>query len=169
MRRGATPQQAAGELRGWLADLINQRLMRAPDAAVVNYVRVLVKAIQALEQNDPQLCFRFLYPQVSGGANLVATFSPAPNAEDAAATISPSTSLRRGAICSVLWRRSIKSGDISCSSSICQRIRRSTTRRCAPCRSISTARFSHCRTSRRPICCVKWWHFPADGQKMSAQ
>lgn len=85
MRRGATPQQAAGELRGWLADLINQRLMRAPDAAVVNYVRVSVKAMQALEQRDPQLCFRFLYPQVSGGVNLVATLSPALNAEDAAA------------------------------------------------------------------------------------
>ncbi|MCM3444875.1 hypothetical protein, partial [Metabacillus halosaccharovorans] len=37
LRSGEMPQQATGELRGWLADLINQRLMRAPDAAVVNY------------------------------------------------------------------------------------------------------------------------------------
>lgn len=85
VRRGETPQQAAGELRGWLADVINQRLMRAPDSAVVNYIRVSVSAMQALGQRDPQLCFRFLYPQVSGGVNLVTTLSPSLNAQDAAA------------------------------------------------------------------------------------
>jgi hypothetical protein len=85
LRRGETPQQAAGELRGWLADVINQRLMRAPDSAVVNYIRVSVSAMQALGQRDPQLCFRFLYPQVSGGVNLVNTLSPSLNAQDAAA------------------------------------------------------------------------------------
>ncbi|MDT0177518.1 hypothetical protein Q9R34_15925 [Enterobacter sp. BRE11] len=85
LRSGEPPQQATGELRGWLADLINQRLMRAPDAAVVNYIRASLKAMQALGQRDPQLCFRFLYPQVSGGVNLAKTLSPALNAQDAAA------------------------------------------------------------------------------------
>lgn len=85
LRRGEAPQQAAGELRGWLADLINQRVMRAPDAAVVNYIRASVSVMQALGQRDPQLCFRFLYPQVSGGVNLAKTLSPTLNAQDAAA------------------------------------------------------------------------------------
>ncbi|WP_312064043.1 hypothetical protein [Pantoea septica] len=85
LRRGEAPQQAAGELRGWLADLINQRVMRAPDAAVVNYIRASVNVMQALGQRDPQLCFRFLYPQVSGGVNLAKTLSPTLNAQDAAA------------------------------------------------------------------------------------
>ena len=85
LRRGETPQQATGELRGWLADLINQRLMRAPDAAVGNYIRVSVSAMQALGQRDPRLCFRFLYPQVNGGVNLTKTLSPTLNAQEAAA------------------------------------------------------------------------------------
>ncbi|MEZ3499357.1 hypothetical protein [Pantoea sp. KPR_PJ] len=85
VRSGEAPAQAVGELRGWLADVINQRLMRAPDAAVVNYVRVSVKAMQALGQRDPQLCFRFLFPQVSGGVNLATSLSPALNAQDAEA------------------------------------------------------------------------------------
>ena len=85
LRRGEAPLQAAGELRGWLADLINQRVMRAPDAAVVNYIRASVNVMQALGQRDPQLCFRFLYPQVSGGVNLAKTLSPTLNAQDAAA------------------------------------------------------------------------------------
>lgn len=86
LRLGESPQQATGELRGWLADIINQRLMRAPDGAVVSYIRVSVNEMQALGRHDPQLCFRFLYPQVSGGINLVKTLPPALNAQDAAAT-----------------------------------------------------------------------------------
>lgn len=85
VRQGETPQQATGELRGWLADLINQRLMRAPDAVVINYIRVSVDAMQALGKRDSQLCFRFLYPQVSGGVNLAKTLPSALNTQDAEA------------------------------------------------------------------------------------
>ncbi|RPE02183.1 hypothetical protein BBB56_07755 [Candidatus Pantoea deserta] len=84
LRQGEAPPQAAGELRGWLADVINQRLMRAPDAAVVNYIGVSVDVMQALGKRDPQLCFRFLYPQVSGGVNLVKTL-PSLNTREAEA------------------------------------------------------------------------------------
>lgn len=85
IRQGEDPSRATGELRGWLMDVINQRLMRAPDHVVVNYIRVSVQEMQALDRRDPRLCFRFLYPQVSGGVNLVKTLSPALNAADALA------------------------------------------------------------------------------------
>ncbi|MDL4914460.1 MAG: hypothetical protein QRY16_11900 [Enterobacterales bacterium endosymbiont of Blomia tropicalis] len=84
-RMGESPQQALGELRGWLANVINRRLMRAPDAAVVKYIAVSVQEMQALNNIDPQLCFRYLYPQVNGGVNLEKTLSPALNQQDAQA------------------------------------------------------------------------------------
>ena len=85
IRAGESAQQATGELRGWLAEVINQRLMRAPDAAVVNYIRVSVQEMQALNKINAQLCFRYLYPQVNGGVNLIKTLSPALNQLDAQA------------------------------------------------------------------------------------
>lgn len=84
-RAGESPQQAIGGLRGWLADVINQRLMRASDKAVVNYIDVSVQEMQALNQRDPQLCFRYLYPQVSGGVNVENTLSAELNQLDAQA------------------------------------------------------------------------------------
>lgn len=73
---GVPADQALGELRGWLMDLVNQRMARADDATLVNYLRVSVDEMQALQQSEPQRCFRFLYPQVNGGINLQQTLSP---------------------------------------------------------------------------------------------
>ena len=73
---GVPAEQALGEMRGWLMDLINQRMARADDETLVNYLRVSVEEMQALQQPDPQRCFRFLYPQVNGGINLQQVLSP---------------------------------------------------------------------------------------------
>lgn len=73
---GVPADQALGELRGWLMDLVNQRMARADDATLVNYLRVSVEEMQALQQPEPQRCFRFLYPQVNGGINLQQALSP---------------------------------------------------------------------------------------------
>lgn len=85
VRAGEPVEQATGELRGWLLDVINQRLMRATDAAVVNYIGVSVEEMQALNALDPGLCFRFLYPQVNGGVNLVKILPPSLNHKEAGA------------------------------------------------------------------------------------
>lgn len=85
VRAGEPVEQATGELRGWLIDVVNQRLMRGTDAAVVNYIRVSVEEMQALNAQDAGLCFRFLYPQVNGGVNLVKTLTPSLNQKEAEA------------------------------------------------------------------------------------
>jgi len=72
-------------MRGWLMDLVNQRLTRASDAAIIDYIRVSVEEMQALQQQEPQRCFRFLYPQVNGGVNLQQVLSPELNQRDAQA------------------------------------------------------------------------------------
>lgn len=82
MAQGKTPEQATGELRGWLINIVNQRLMRAPDKPVVGYVQTSVTVMQTLSQRDRELCFRFLYPQVSGGVNLSDTLPPALAAQE---------------------------------------------------------------------------------------
>ncbi|HBZ16001.1 MAG TPA: hypothetical protein DEO73_09595 [Pantoea sp.] len=82
---GVPADQALGDMRGWLMDLVNQRLTRAPDTAILNYVRVSVEEMQALQQQEPQRCFRFLYPQVNGGVNLQQVLSPELNQRDAQA------------------------------------------------------------------------------------
>ncbi|MDE1188521.1 MAG: hypothetical protein PW844_18920 [Pantoea sp.] len=82
---GVPPDEALGEMRGWLLDLVNQRLMRASDAAIINYISVSVEEMKALQQQDAQTCFRFLYPQVIGGINLQRMLSPALNQRDAQA------------------------------------------------------------------------------------
>ena len=82
---GEPVKQATGELRGWLIDVINQRLMRGTDRAVINYIAVSVEEMQALNARDPSLCFRFLYPQVNGGVNLVNILPPSLNHKEAEA------------------------------------------------------------------------------------
>jgi len=83
IREGEPADKATGELRGWLIEVINQRLMRGTDAAVVDYISVSVEEMRALNQIDPGLCFRYLYPQVSGGINLQTTLPPSLNRKEA--------------------------------------------------------------------------------------
>ncbi|NIF20895.1 MULTISPECIES: hypothetical protein [Pantoea] len=82
LQKGESAEQAMGELRGWLTDVMNQRMAKADDATVHHYVSVAVQEMQALQQKDPLLCFRFLYPQVSGGVNLEQVLSPQLNQLD---------------------------------------------------------------------------------------
>ncbi|BAN97008.1 hypothetical protein E05_22420 [Plautia stali symbiont] len=74
LAEGVPAEQALGDMRGWLIDLVNQRMACASDAAIINYIRVSVQ--------DTQRCFRFLYPQVSGGVNLQQVLSPELNQRD---------------------------------------------------------------------------------------
>lgn len=84
-QEGIPAEQALGELRGWLMDLVNQRMARADDDKLLNYLRVSVEEMEALQQSEPQRCFRFLYPQVNGGINLQQALSPALYQRDALA------------------------------------------------------------------------------------
>ena len=82
LAEGVPADQALGDMRGWLMDLVNQRMTRASDEAIIHYIRISVQEMQALQQQDTQRCFRFLYPQVSGGVNLQQVLPPALNQQD---------------------------------------------------------------------------------------
>ena len=58
----------AGHMRGWLMDLVNQRMARASDAAIINHIRVSGRRCRRHSSRMYSACFRF-YPQVSGGVN----------------------------------------------------------------------------------------------------
>lgn len=85
IRQGDSVPVAVGQLRGMLADVINQRLGRATDQAVIHYVSVSVDEMQALDKISTEQCFRFLFPQVDGGVNLMTVLPPSMNAQDSAA------------------------------------------------------------------------------------
>jgi len=69
LKEGGNEAEAQQRLRPDLADLLNQRLAYASDSDVVAYMRISVEEMMVLRQKDPNLCFKFLFPQVSGGIN----------------------------------------------------------------------------------------------------
>ena len=85
VREGNSAPVALGQLRGMLVDVINQRIGRASDDAVIHYVSMSVDEMKTLDHLSSDACFRFLYPQVEGGVNLMQLLPPALNTEDAQA------------------------------------------------------------------------------------
>ena len=79
---GHSQQQAIGEVRGQLTELVNLRIVKADDNAVTNYIAVAVQEMQALNKISAESCYRFLYPQVSGGINIGLLLSPQMNQAD---------------------------------------------------------------------------------------
>ncbi|GLR10590.1 hypothetical protein COO59_17665 [Mixta theicola] len=71
LRAGVSPSLAFGHLRAMLTDLLNQRIGRAGDAAINSYIAVSLQQMESLRARNVQLCFRFLFPQVNGGVNLI--------------------------------------------------------------------------------------------------
>ena len=43
LQQGISAERALGDLRGWLADIVNKRMTRASDDAVIAYVQVSVE------------------------------------------------------------------------------------------------------------------------------
>ncbi|WP_241575391.1 hypothetical protein [Rosenbergiella nectarea] len=79
---GHSQQQAIGEVRGQLTELVNLRIVKADDRAVTGYIAVAVQEMQALNKISAESCYRFLYPQVSGGVNIGELLSPQMNQVD---------------------------------------------------------------------------------------
>lgn len=69
VRAGIPAEKAIGQLRPLLADLLNQRIGRADDASIISYMQLSVSQMRSLRQQSGDLCFRFLFPQISGGIN----------------------------------------------------------------------------------------------------
>jgi len=79
---GHSQLQAIGEVRGQLTELVNLRIVKADDLAVTDYITVAVQEMQALNAVSAESCYRFLYPQVSGGVNIGTLLSPKMNQAD---------------------------------------------------------------------------------------
>lgn len=67
---GETEKQALARLRPMLADLLNQRIPYASPAQLHAYMAVSLEEMKAIRAKSPDLCFRFLFPQVEGGVNI---------------------------------------------------------------------------------------------------
>lgn len=70
LKAGVAEQQAFDQLRPLAADLLNRRVNSATDADLIRYMTVSLQEMTLLRQKDPDLCFRFLFPQIHGGINL---------------------------------------------------------------------------------------------------
>lgn len=80
--KGHSQEQAMGEVRGQLTELVNLRIVKADDSTVTRYIAVAVSEMQALNKISAESCYRFLYPQVSGGINIGTMLSPQMNQAD---------------------------------------------------------------------------------------
>lgn len=69
IEEGSSEDQALERLRPMLSDLLNQRISSASDEALHRYMAVSLEEMQTLRQQNVELCFKFLFPQVSGGVN----------------------------------------------------------------------------------------------------
>lgn len=69
VRAGTDPDKAIGQLRPMVAELLNQRVGRADDDSIINYMRLSVSQMENLRQQNGELCFKFLFPQIRGGVN----------------------------------------------------------------------------------------------------
>lgn len=70
LQNGVAEQQAFDRLRPLAADLLNQRINAAADEDLIRYMQVSLEQMKLLRQKNPDLCFRFLFPQIRGGVNI---------------------------------------------------------------------------------------------------
>lgn len=69
LEQGSSESQALEHLRPMLADLLNQRISRAGNQQLHDYMAVALEEMKVLRQKDAELCFRYLFPQIEGGVN----------------------------------------------------------------------------------------------------
>ncbi|MGB9095166.1 hypothetical protein [Erwinia sp.] len=69
LEEGNSEAQALERLRPMLSDLLNQRISYAGDQQLHDYMAVALEEMKVIRQKNPDLCFRYLFPQVEGGVN----------------------------------------------------------------------------------------------------
>lgn len=68
-KNGLTNQEIMDKSEMLVNNLLLQQLSKSSDDAIIAFARAQVKLIEELY--DPNLCFRFLAPQVEGGINII--------------------------------------------------------------------------------------------------
>jgi hypothetical protein len=70
IRAGKSHDQVVLELKPRMEQFVIKRLPIASDKAVTQYVAVMAKELRFLTSKDPDLCFKFLFPQQYGPINI---------------------------------------------------------------------------------------------------
>ncbi len=69
LKRGTPESELTAKVKTHVENLVQKRLPLASDQAVVTYMGVMVRAIWEFTRQDPNLCYKFLFPQQYGAIN----------------------------------------------------------------------------------------------------
>ncbi len=75
-KEGKSQQDAINTVKPMVSVLLTQRISHAPDANVNEAMQVNLEEMQTLQARKDGSCFKFLYPQVSGGINTAQVLPP---------------------------------------------------------------------------------------------
>jgi len=70
-KAGKNEQQIIDTVQPKILHLQMARLQNAPDANVVEYMKINMEQTAAMQKVSDDSCYRFLYPEVKGGVNLM--------------------------------------------------------------------------------------------------
>lgn len=70
-KEGHSEQQLIDEMKQAVSSLIAQRIQHAPDKDIIDYMNIILEELRYYQANNrsEHLCFKSLFPQVSGGVN----------------------------------------------------------------------------------------------------
>lgn len=68
-KEGKTEQQLIDTVQPQILQIQMARLQNAPDENVINYMKINLEQIAAVQKEGDEACFRFLFPAVKGGIN----------------------------------------------------------------------------------------------------
>ncbi|WP_368919259.1 topoisomerase II [Citrobacter sp. RHB21-C01] len=75
-KEGKSEQQLIDTVQPQILQIQMARLQNAPDDNVINYMKINLEQIAAVQKKGNDACFRFLFPAVKGGINPMRMISP---------------------------------------------------------------------------------------------
>lgn len=75
-KEGKSEQQLIDAVQPQILQIQMARLQNAPDDNVINYMKINLEQIAAVQKKGDDACFRFLFPAVKGGINPMRMISP---------------------------------------------------------------------------------------------
>lgn len=75
-KEGKSEQQLIDAVQPQILQIQMARLQNAPDDNVINYMKINLEQIAAVQKKGDEACFRFLFPAVKGGINPMRMISP---------------------------------------------------------------------------------------------
>jgi hypothetical protein len=85
LKNRESPDEVFEQARQRVAEWVPGYIPRASDAAIVRYMKAMVKEMVELSGKNPELCYQFLFPRKYGAVNVTEHLSPETQREDLAA------------------------------------------------------------------------------------